>query len=168
MGGGLLYPSPQKPGCVSLNQCWRQLVPIAYCVQLIFQHWFGGGGKLVYIVPTLFTMFVAFPGQTEFIIQDDTVIDAHSTNPKTAITTNYSCFPRFNSLWLSCAQNKKRNGQIEQESIHHCLVSYHRSMCARNQISPTTRRTGISKRSATTATTTNVTDAPSFPMSSGR
>ena len=37
----------------------------------------------------------AFPGQTEFIIQDDTVIDSHSTKPKTAITTSYSGFPSF-------------------------------------------------------------------------
>ena len=36
------YDSPPPP-----NQCWCELVADTYCVQLIFQHWFGGGGKLV-------------------------------------------------------------------------------------------------------------------------
>ena len=39
-----------------LNQCWCELVVVTYCVQLIFQHWFWGGG--IDIVPTLFTMIV--------------------------------------------------------------------------------------------------------------
>ena len=29
------------------NQCWCELVVVTYCVQLIFQHGFGGGGKLI-------------------------------------------------------------------------------------------------------------------------
>ena len=37
-----LWCSPLLP-----NQCWCELVAVTYCVQLIFQHRFGGGGKLV-------------------------------------------------------------------------------------------------------------------------